>query len=161
MVSPPPTTTAHADTTSPLDHPSTSGAAPLSPVCTPLPARAGTAPLVSDGAVVEASELPLAPRSRWRPGPGISWGAVSAGKRRSPAYAYFLSEFKVPVGGMVIPGQHVCVHKDHKSLPSRASRVTHSSGTTNLLRHLKNHHGVVLTTAPTTRLAAKGRGHGE
>jgi len=55
---------------------------------------------------------------------------------------------------MVNPGQYICVHKDHKGLPSRASRVTHSSGTTNLLRHLKDHHGVDLTTAQTTRPAA-------
>jgi len=38
------------DTTSPPDPPSTSGVAPLSPVCPPLPARAGTASPVSDGA---------------------------------------------------------------------------------------------------------------
>ena len=154
MVTPPLITTAHADTTSPPDPPSTSGVAPLSPVCPPLPARACTAPPVSDGAVVETSELPLAPRSSWRPGTGIKWGAVPAGKRRSPAYAYFRSEFKVPMGGMVNPGQYICVHKDHKGLPSRASCVTLSSGMTNLLRHLKDHHGVDLTTAPTTRPAA-------
>ena len=126
----------------------------MSSVCPPLPARAGTAPPISDGADVETSELPLAPRSSWRPGTGIKWGAVPAGKRRSPAYAYFRSDFKVPMGGMVNPCQYICVHKDYKGLPSRASRVTHSSGTTNLLRHLQDHHGVDLTTAPTTRPAA-------
>jgi len=38
------------------DPPSTSGIAPLSPVCPPLPARAGTAPPVSDGAGTRPEE---------------------------------------------------------------------------------------------------------
>jgi len=75
------------------------------------------------------------------------------GKRRSPVYAYFRSEFKVPSGAMINRGQYICVHKDHKGLPSRALRVTHSGGTTNLLRHLKDHHGVVLSVPSSMRRA--------
>jgi len=55
----------------------------------------------------------------------------------------------------VAPGTKWAPVLPHEGLPSRVSRVTRSGGTSNQLRHLQEHHGVDLTTAPTSRLAAR------
>ena len=87
----------------------------------------------------EVRGLALSRPSTCLPVPGLKWSKIVTGKKRSPAYAYFVSKYRHARGAAANRFQLVCVHMGHNDLPAH---VTQINNTTNLRPHLKCQHGL-------------------